>query len=321
MWLSALRGVRRQHHSRDPGLRGAEHPGCPLPLLLSPKASCWSRDPRGAGVNACCVLRSWDGGLPAQRPAPRFYQTFQRVFLFAWKPNKHPNVQKQPGTEHFPAPFPVAEAARGYHSHYLETFLFNTFIARTETSTQGSAQHRHSTSRGGLWGSQLHGAQAGCFSSLSPTRAPKTCSWDRAAGMGTLGSSWRHLPPVVPTSPLPAQGCWLCCRAARGWRTVLGVPSCPGSCRSRGVSGSRGGFCAPRAPGWRRDGPGHVGAARRATQWAPRGCPARGWGLWGDAGRFGPVALSFWGLCPQRTCPGICFPTGSLSRGLSSPFF
>lgn len=156
MWPSAPCGARQQHRSNDTELRGAERLGRPLPPLLSPKASCRSRDPRGAGVNACCVFRSWDGGLPAQRPAPRFYQTFQRVFLFAWKPNKHLNVQNGLRQNIFLRPSPVVEAARGYHSHCLETSLFNTFIARTETSTQGSAQHRHGTSRGRLPGGRLH---------------------------------------------------------------------------------------------------------------------------------------------------------------------
>lgn len=92
-WCPGCGHVLWKRSSGDPKLRSTERLGCSLPALLGAEASCWSRDPWGAGVNACRVFRSWDGDLPAQQPAPHFYQTFQRVFLFVWKSNKHLNVQ------------------------------------------------------------------------------------------------------------------------------------------------------------------------------------------------------------------------------------
>ena len=112
-WCPGCGHVLWQHDSDDPKLRSTERLGCSLPALLGTKASCWSRDPGGAGVNECCAFRSWDGGLPARQPAPHFYQTFQRVFLFAWKSNKRLNVQNLafPRALFITTPFPVVGTA------------------------------------------------------------------------------------------------------------------------------------------------------------------------------------------------------------------
>lgn len=111
-WCRGCRRMLWQHDSDDPKLGGNERLGCSLPALLDVKASCWSRDPSGGGVNACCAFRSWGGGFPAQQPAPNFYQTFQRVFLFAWKSNKHLNCAELGFPRSlFPTPFPMVDAA------------------------------------------------------------------------------------------------------------------------------------------------------------------------------------------------------------------
>lgn len=148
---------------------------------------------------------SWDGGLPAQQPAPHFYQTFQRDFLFARKSNKHLSAQNSALPR---ALFLHCSRWRGQPAsrdgHRLETSsLFNIFIARTETSTRGSAQHRHGTSWGRLPGRPAppwHVRFASAPGTLAghPLSTPLPCSWDG-------GLPWGH-PLVVPPAPPPAPG-------------------------------------------------------------------------------------------------------------------
>lgn len=127
--------------------------GCALPVLQGT----W--DPAGLRIlgelGGMCAVHSGAGMevSPLNSQLPISTKPFKE-FSSTWKSNKHLDVQNQA----FPRALFlhrsrcwVEPTLRDSHSPETSS-LFNIFIARTETSTQGSAQHRHGTSWGRLPG-------------------------------------------------------------------------------------------------------------------------------------------------------------------------
>lgn len=134
--------------------------------------------------------------------------------------------------------------------------MFNTFIARTETSTQGSVQHRHGTSWGRLSGQPAPHSQTGCFSSLNTSRAPSFLQLEWGSLHRGSGSSWGQLfSPYAQCSAYPGLAHRVLVTGAVGaWTLVVqeaGYASCTwaekGLAKARYASGL---LCFPLRCQW-----------------------------------------------------------------------